>query len=211
MVGQEKKDPMLAVFKRMLHGRRVMGILLSRMATMIIMVPTFAFLPILMKNYMTASGMEIGMVIASRTIVNAVFQLPFGNLTDRWNKNRLLFIGSTIISIGIFTVPFADRFIILLLLFALIGLGEAISWPTLGALAAEEGHIYGQGAIMGVFNTAMSAGLFVGAMGVGAMVDVMGIAWAFYLVALLLFLSTIAAAVMIRPGKGDIGSVMKNR
>lgn len=208
---QEKKDPMLAVFKRMLHGRRVMGILLSRMATMIIMVPTFAFLPILMKNYMTASGMEIGMVIASRTIVNAVFQLPFGNLTDRWNKNRLLFIGSTIISIGIFTVPFADRFIILLLLFALIGLGEAISWPTLGALAAEEGHIYGQGAIMGVFNTAMSAGLFVGAMGVGAMVDVMGIAWAFYLVALLLFLSTIAAAVMIRPGKGDIGSVMKNR
>ncbi len=202
---QEKKDSMLAVFRRMLQSRRVMGILLSRMATMIIMVPTFAFLPILMKTYMTASGTEIGMVIASRTIVNAIFQLPFGNLADRWNKNRLLFIGSTIISIGILSVPFAGTFITLLLLFALIGFGEAISWPAMGALAAEEGHEYGQGAMMGVFNTAMSAGLFVGAMGVGALVDLLGVEWGFYIVALFLFLSAIAAVVMIRPVRGEIG------
>jgi DHA1 family multidrug resistance protein-like MFS transporter len=196
---QEKKPPLFAVFQRMLHSRRVMGILLSRMATMIIMVPTFAFLPILMNKYMTASGTEIGMVIASRTIMNAVFQMPFGNLADRWHKNRLLLIGSTIICLGIFSVPFAGNFISLLLLFALIGLGEAVSWPALGALAAKEGHIYGQGAMMGVFNTAMSAGIFVGAMGVGALVDWLGIAWAFYIVALFLFLSSIVAAIMIKP------------
>jgi len=196
---QEKNDPMLAVFQRMLHNRRVMGILLSRMATMIIMVQTFAFLPILMKKYMTASGMEIGMVIASRTIINAVFQMPFGNLADRWHKNRLLLIGSTIISLSILSVPFAGSFITLLLLFALIGLGEAVSWPALGALAAKEGHIYGQGAMMGVFNTAMSVRLFVGAMGVGALVDLLGIAWAFYIVALFLFLCSMVAAAMIRP------------
>jgi len=198
----EKNDPMLAVFRRMLHSRRVIGILISRMATMIIMVPTFAFLPILMKNYMSASGAEIGMVIASRTLINALFQLPFGNLADRWNKNRLLFIGSTTISIGIVSVPFADSFITLLLLFALIGFGEAISWPAMGVLAAEEGRVFGQGSMMGVFNTAMSAGLFIGAMGVGALVDLLGVSWAFYLVGGFLFLSTILSVIMIRrPGK----------
>jgi MFS transporter, DHA1 family, multidrug resistance protein len=197
----DSTGPMLAVFRRMLRSRRVIGILLSRMATMIIMVPTFAFLPILMKNYMSASGIEIGMVIASRTIVNAVFQLPFGHLADRWNKNRLLFTGSMLISIGILSVPFAGGLITLVLIFALIGLGEAISWPAMGVLAAEEGREFGQGAMMGVFNTSMSAGLFVGAMGVGALVDLLGVAWSFYIVALILFLSTIASMIMISPGR----------
>lgn len=199
LTGRIKRDSMLAVFRRMLRSRRVMGILLSRMATMIIMVPTFAFLPILMKQSMTASGTEIGMVIATRTLVNAVFQMPFGKLADRWDKNKLLLIGSTVISIGLAAAPFAGSFTTLLLLFAVIGLGEAISWPALGALAAKEGHTYGHGSMMGVFNTAMNAGLFVGAMGVGAMADAMGIAWAFYIVALFLFLSAIAAAAMIKP------------
>ena len=196
---QEKTGSMLVVFRQMLRSRRVMGILLSRMATMIIMVPTFAFLPLLMKQYLTASGTEIGIVIATRTLLNAVFQIPFGSLADRWNKNRLLLTGSTIISIGILAVPFAGSFTTLLLLFALIGLGESISWPALGALAAKEGHIYGHGSMMGVFNMAMSAGLFIGAMGVGTLVDLLGISWAFYIVAVLLFASTVAAAIMIKP------------
>ncbi|MFW6011653.1 MAG: MFS transporter [Desulfosalsimonas sp.] len=189
---------MLEVFRRMMGNRRVMGILLARMSTMIIMVPTFAFLPLLMTRQMTASGTEIGMVIACRTLVNAVFQVPFGNLADRWNQNLLLLAGSTVISLGIFSVPFSVGFIPLLLLFALIGLGEAVSWPAMGAMAAEEGEKYGQGSMMGVFNMAMNAGLFIGAMGVGALADMLGIEWAFYIVALFLFSSAAAAAAMIR-------------
>lgn len=194
---QEKKDSMRVVFKRMLHSRRVMGILLSRMSTMIIMVPTFAFLPLLMKQYMTASGTEIGMVIAIRTFVNALLQMPFGSLADRWNKNGLLLVGSIIISIGMLAVPLAGSFTTFLLLFAFIGFGEAVSWPALGALAAREGKIYGHGSMMGVFNMAINAGLFIGAMGVGAMVDLLGIEWAFYIVALFLFLSTVLSAILI--------------
>ncbi|MBS3754663.1 MAG: MFS transporter, partial [Desulfobacterales bacterium] len=85
------------------------------------------------------------------------------------------------------------------ILFAMIGVGEAIVWPSLGALATEEGRTYGQGSMMGVFNMAMSAGLFVGSMGVGSLMDIFGIAWAFYCVALILFASTVAAVIMIGP------------
>ncbi len=194
----KSKDTMAAVFRRMLRSRRVMGILLSRMATMIIMVPTFAYLPLLMTRNMTASGTEIGMVIAVRTIVNAIFQVPFGSLADRWNKNRLLFVGSTVVGCGMLAVPSAGSFPALLMLFAVIGLGEAVSWPALGALAAKEGATYGQGSMMGVFNMAINAGLFIGAMGVGALVDWLGIAWAFYIVGIFLFASTALSAVLIR-------------
>jgi len=191
-------EGVFTVFRRMLSNQRLKGILLARMSTMIIIVPTFAFLPLLMTRQMSASGSEIGMVIACRTLVNAVFQVPFGKLADRWNQNRLLLAGSTIISIGIFLVPFTVSFVPLLLLFGVIGLGEAVSWPAMGALAAEEGQKYGQGSMMGAFNMAMNAGLFIGAMGVGALADLLGISWAFYTVALSLFFCAVVAASMIR-------------
>ena len=193
----EDYGPMLTVFRRMLRSKRVMGMLLSRMATMIIMIPSFAFLPLLMKAYMNASGTEIGVVVATRTLVNAILQTPFGRWADVWHKNRIIFFGSTVISVGIFLVPFARDFLLLVLLFALIGLGEAMVWPTLGALATEEGRHYGQGAMMGVFNMAMSLGLFVGAMGVGSLVDIIGLSWAFYIVAGLLFACTVIAVKLI--------------
>ncbi|MFP4194984.1 MAG: MFS transporter [Desulfobacterales bacterium] len=194
----ENQGSMLGIFRRMLYSRRVIGILISRMSTMMIMIPTMAFLPVLMNEYMEAGGIEIGVVVASRTLVNAALQTPFGNIADRWHKHRLIFIGSTIISIGMLGVPFGGNFINLMILFAIIGLGESISWPALGALATEEGRVYGQGSMMGMFNMAMSAGLFLGAMGMGAVTDLLGIAWAFYIVALILFLSTVVAVELIR-------------
>jgi len=193
----EDYGPMLTVFRRMLHSKRVMGMLLSRMVTMIIMIPSFAFLPLLMKAYMNASGTEIGVVVATRTLVNAILQTPFGRWADVWHKNRIIFIGSTVITVGMFLVPFARNLLLLIILFAIIGLGEAMVWPTLGALATEEGRLYGQGSMMGVFNMAMSLGLFVGAMGVGSLVDIIGLSWAFYIVAIVLFLSTIIAVRLI--------------
>jgi MFS family permease len=199
-VKSEKKadyGPMRTVFRRMLHSKRVMGMLLSRMATMIIMIPSIAFLPLLMKEFMDATGTEIGIVVASRTLVNAILQTPFGRWADYWHKNKIIFIGSSIISAGIFAVPFAGGLLQLVLLFMLIGVGEAVVWPALGALATEEGRYYGQGSMMGVFNMAMSAGLFVGAMGVGSLVDFIGLAWAFYITALFLFACTVAAVAMI--------------
>ncbi|MCF8114457.1 MAG: MFS transporter [Desulfotignum sp.] len=193
------------VFRLMMHSRRVMGILLARMATMIIMVPTFAFLPLLMTRQMGASGSEIGMVIASRTLVNAVLQVPFGKLADTRNQNRLLLAGTLLIGVTIFCVPFTTGFVPLLLLFAVIGLGEAISWPAMGALAAKEGKKFGQGSMMGVFNMAMNLGVFIGAMGVGALVDLFSIAWAFYAVGICLIVCAAASAAMIRHKSNPTG------
>lgn len=187
-----------SLFRRMMQSRRVRGILLARMATMIIMVPTFAFLPLLMTRQMGASGSEIGMVIACRTLVNAIFQVPFGKLADSRDQNLLLLAGTVLIGVTMCCVPFATGFVPLLLLFAVIGLGEAISWPAMGALAATEGKKFGQGSMMGVFNMAMNLGVFIGAMGVGALVDLFSIDWAFYAVGIALILCAVTAAAMIK-------------
>ncbi len=201
-VDRVEMPPILQTLRKMAHNGRVIGILLARMATMIIMIPTIGFLPLLMNKFMDASGLQIGMVIASRTLVNAVLQTPFGKLADRRSKIVLLISGCSIISITMFVVPFAHGIVGLMIVFAILGTGEAMAWPTLGALAVEEGHQYGQGSMMGVFNMAMSAGVFVGSIGAGSMTDAFGISFSFYSVAVLLAILTAVSGFLIRKSGG---------
>jgi MFS family permease len=183
--------------RAMLASHRTAGILLARMSTMIIMVPTMALLPLLMHQWFQATGMQIGVVIAARTLVNAVLQTPCGRLADRMDKVRLLRIGCLVISVVMCLVPLAGNFWVLLGLFVILGSGEAIIWPTLGALATEEGHRYGQGSMMGAFSLAMSAGVFTGAIGSGFISDTLGLDWAFLLIGMLVFGLTMFATRLV--------------
>lgn len=182
----------------MLKDRRTRAILAARMSTMLIMVPTMAFLPLLMAQWFAASGTEIGVVIACRTLANALLQTPFGRRAERCDKVRQLMVGCALISFVLCLVPLAWNFWVLLALFVLLGAGEAMVWPTLGALAAEEGRRYGQGSMMGIFNMAMSCGIFLGSMVAGGSVDLLGLRSTFVIVGTVVFISTMFAARRIR-------------
>ncbi|MFP3928555.1 MAG: MFS transporter [Desulfobacteraceae bacterium] len=187
-----------AAFKEMAKDIRILGMLLSRMATMLILVPSMAFLPILMTRFMEATGIEVGIVVASRTLINAGLQRPFGRMVDNHSKVALLVSGSLLVSCAVSLVPLAGSLGELIVLFAAMGVGEAVVWPTLGALAVEGGRRYGQGSVMGVFNMAMSAGVLLGSMGAGAVMDLLGLSHAFFMTGAFLAAATVAAAFMIR-------------
>jgi len=188
---------LLTTLRRMLRNNRVVGMLLPRIGTMIVMIPTMGFLPILMDKSMGATGIEIGIVIAARTIVTAGLQFPFGKLADRYSKVVLILTGCLIISAGVFLMPFAADFLQLVWLSVLIGIGEALIWPTLGAIAVEEGHQYGQGSMMGVFNMAMSLGVLIGSLVAGSLMDLIGLEYAFYVTAIILAASAVAGGLLI--------------
>jgi len=194
---QASKTGVIKSMRIMLASQRTTGILLARLATMIIMVPTMAFLPLLMHQWYQATGMQIGMVIAARTLVNAVLQTPCGRLADRWDKVRLLRFGCLIISTVMCLIPLAGNVWVLIVLFVVLGSGEAIIWPTLGALATEEGRRYGQGSLMGVFSLFMSGGVFVGAIGAGYTSDQFGLRSSFLLIGLLVLALTLIATSII--------------
>ena len=188
---------LLTTLQRMLRNSRVVGMLLPRIGSMIVMIPTMAFLPILMDTSMGATGVEIGIVIAARTIVTAGLQFPFGKIADRYNKVVLILTGCFIISAGVFLMPFAVDFLQLVWLSVLIGIGEALIWPTLGAIAVEEGHQYGQGSMMGVFNMAMSLGVLIGSLVAGSLTDLIGLEYAFYVTAIILAVSAVVGSLLI--------------
>ncbi|MHB8808616.1 MAG: MFS transporter [Desulfobulbaceae bacterium] len=194
------RQPLRTALASMLRRQRTRGILLARLSTMIIMVPTMAFLPLLMHQWFAASGRQIGVVIACRTLVNALLQTPGGRLADRFDKVLLLRAGCLIIATVICLVPLAGNFWWLLLLFVVLGMGEAIIWPVLGALATEEGRHYGQGTMMGVFSLAMSSGVLLGALGAGISSDLLGLRWSFVLIGVVVLTLSMLAASQIRSG-----------
>ena len=194
----------LGIFRamgRVFTSRRTNGILLARMVTMFIMVPTMAFLPLLMHQKFQATGTMIGVVITVRTLTNAVLQVPCGRMADRRDKVSLLITGCLIISLIMVLVPLAADFTQLLLLFGVLGAGEALIWPVLGALAAEEGKHYGHGTIMGVFSLAMSSGIFIGSLGAGWVMDFRGLDLSFVVTGLTVLFLSLAASAMIRSGR----------
>ena len=186
----------------MMRSRFTLGILLARFVTMIIMVPSMAFLPLLMTQTIEATGVQIGFVIACRTLVNALLQVPAGRVADRSNKLLLLLIGCLWLSGVIMVIPFMQSFAMFLITYCLLGLGEAIIWPVLGAYASIEGRRrYGHGTMMGVFSLAMSGGIMTGAMLAGFSMDVWGIEFAYFVTAATVFIGAVGAVIMIATGE----------
>ena len=194
--------------KAMIGSSRTSGILLARYATMIIMVPTMAFLPLLMTSWPGGhSGLQIGGVIACRTLVNAVLQIPFGKIADKYNKIALFLAGSLLMSLSVLAIPSMDTVLSITVLYIILGVGEAIIWPVLGAYASEEGRKhYGHGTMMGVFSFTMSGGVLTGAVLAGMGMDLLGIEWAFYICGAAVMLITLVAARMIFVGEKEMAA-----
>ncbi len=201
-IEKRQQSGILANMGSMLVRQRTRGILLARYATMMMMVPTMAFLPVLMSRWDNSTGLHIGLVIACRTLVNAILQIPFGKLTDRYNKAALLLSGSFSMAVILVCIPHGTKLVHMIILYMLLGFGEAIIWPVLGAYASEEGrNHYGHGTMMGVFNLAMSAGVFTGAMLAGLTSDAVGMQWSFYIIAFGVVLMTGLGAYYIVIGE----------
>ncbi|MDY0391478.1 MAG: MFS transporter [Desulfobulbus oligotrophicus] len=191
-------DSLYRIFLR----QRTVGILIARYATMLMMVPTMAFLPVMMADWSGSSGVQTGIVIASRTLMNAVLQYPFGKLADYGNKKLLLLAGALCMSCAVFLIPSATDFLTMIGLYLFLGFGEAVLWPVLGAYAVEEGrNHFGHGTMMGVFNLAMSAGVFTGAMMAGISMDTLGVRHSFVLTSGAILGLCLFAVLLIRAGE----------
>ena len=191
----------------MLRRRRTTGILLARFATVLMMVPTMAFLPVMMADWPGSSGTQVGLVIAGRTLMNAVLQYPFGILADRFDKVVLLLCGTLCMCTALALIPMMTGFSAMFGVYLFLGFGEAVLWPVLGAYAVEEGrNLFGHGTMMGVFNLAMSAGVFIGAFVSGLSMDFLGMRQAFWITGGTIVVLCCLAAFLLR-SDDDTGGI----
>lgn len=202
--------PMLTSFLSMLGSYKTCGILLSRYTSMIIMVPSMAFLPLLMSEWQTSNGIQVGVIIACRTLVNALLQIPLGKIADKYNKLAILLPASIVLSLIILIIPLQESFLHMAVCYLTMGAVEAAIWAVLGSYASLEAKKhYGHGTMMGMFAFAMSGGVFTGAVLAGCSMDSWGIDWAYHVTGSVVLLLSLLAGVMI--GLAERQQLLKNK
>lgn len=195
---RQAANPLLSSLYSMLGNGKTCGILLARYTTMIIMVPSMAFLPLLMSEWPDSSGLQVGLIIACRTLVNALLQIPFGKIADNYNKLIILLVSSLALALVILTIPFIGNFMHMAMAYIAMGTAEAAIWAVLGAYASQEAkRQYGHGTMMGVFSFAMSAGVFTGAVLAGVSMDGWGISRAYLVSGSAVLLLSLCSVMMI--------------
>ena len=182
----------------MVRNRKTAGILIARYATMIIMVPSMAFIPLLMSEWQGVTGVQIGFVIACRTLVNAVLQVPFGKLADKYSKRKIFIVNCIILSIIVYCIPLFQTVALMAAVYLLLGCVEAAIWAVLGGYASLEAKAhYGHGTMMGMFGFAMSGGVFTGAVLAGTVMDSFGIAFAYHVTGVTVLVLSLISYFMI--------------
>lgn len=188
------------VFQSILKNRRMRGVLLVRMNMMLAIFSSFVFLPVIMSEGLNTSATMIGVVLTSRTLVSAALQIPCGWLADRYNRVTLTIISVLSVAGFISLFGFSTAVWHVTVLFILMGVGEALFLPTTSALAMEDGHAFGMGATMGIFNTALTLGMFVGSISVGFLIDQFGFGLAYALIAgVVAFTCVVGSPMMLKP------------
>jgi len=129
------------------------------------------FVPVVAAIFIGLSPAEVGMVLATSILVMSLLQLYSGYVADRFDRKRLVVIGSLLNASSLALVPLALNFWHLLAIATMAGLGGAISMPAASALAVGEGRTFGMGSTMAIFSMAFSLGMVLGPLSSGLVAD----------------------------------------
>ncbi len=102
------------------------------------MLPLFIILPILSlteSTYMQATPQLLGLALGIYGLTQAILQIPFGMLSDRWGRKPIIVLGLIIFGIGSLIAAMADSIYGLLIGRALQGAGAVAA--AIMALAAD--------------------------------------------------------------------------
>ncbi len=181
-------------YRQLLQRPKVKGLALYRMVNSIQMGLWFSFLPLLAADVLHLSKSQIGAIIAAHMLVSSLIQVPAGRWADRMSRRFLVSIGGYLGSVAFLTVCYAQGFAHLLIIGMITGAMGAVAMPALTAIAADEGHESGMGAIMGVLNMAMSVGMMLGPVLAGTLAEFFGLRLLFVFGAVVGMLGTLAFA-----------------
>ena len=142
----------------------------------------------------TNSALFAGMLLASRSLINALFQPLTGMLADRTSRVLLVVIGLCVSGAAQFCVPLVPRWLVetsilgaaltmapwVLLALVVAGLAESLAMPSQQAIFVQIGRHVGMGALMGINSMGTAVGFLTGSLIGAAVKDMFGIASVFY-------------------------------
>jgi MFS family permease len=164
-----------------LTQNRVLFGLLGFILTRAVNISVFTiFLPLFMESHLGFTSFQIGIIMASGTVLMMVFLRPMGFLADHRSRRTLVVVGGFLAAIFTFCLPFASGLWGLLSMTVILGLGSVISLPASAAMVMKEGDHFGMGLAFGLFNTTMNLGFAAAPFLGNLIVNLNGLPFVFY-------------------------------
>jgi MFS family permease len=144
-------------------------------------------------------SVRVGFLISLYGFVNALAQPFMGAWSDRAGKRKPFIQGGlALMAVGTLGFLFSGRFIDLLVLRSLQGVGVALTLPAAVALLAAASQKDSRGGTMGIYTTMRMVGLSIGPLLGGFLVDRLGFAPAFYAGAAFIFLGMVLVQLFVK-------------
>ena len=194
---------------RLLRNRRLLACLLATAGSCIGFGVFLTFLPL----YATLNGYDpaqVGLVFAAQAATNVVGRVPIGSIADRFDRRRIVAAGLICLAVALVALGQVTQLAQLLGCAAVMGVGMALTFTTIGAMIADQTPALQRGLAMGMYNSCIFLGMMSGSTVMGITLKRIGypvgfaIAGSVNLVALILFLlmmreKTTQQAVKTRP------------
>lgn len=158
--------------------------------------------------YLTSQGLAITAVGVVVGVHSAMYflQIATGGLSDRIGRRPPVVAGMLLAGTGVLGIVLTDGYVVWTGLAAVSGLGMALLYPNLMAVPGDAAHPTWRSAGMGVYRMWRDAGYAVGAVLIGISMEAVNVAAAFYLIALLMFVSGAVVYVWMEETHPDFGT-----
>jgi MFS transporter, Spinster family, sphingosine-1-phosphate transporter len=125
-----------------------------------------------------------GWLMTAFMLIHSLTSLPFGILSDRWLRHKIVALGVFFWSAATFVCGLATNFGQLLLARAAVGIGEAAYAPAANSLLSDSFPVLERSRILGFFNLGMFLGGAIGLVLGGVLGEILGWRVCLYLVSL---------------------------
>lgn len=157
------------------------------------------------------SLIEIGLIIASRSVVMMFLAVPFGLLSDRKGRRNLVLVGLLIITGSAFLLAFATTSIHVLAAFMVFGVGWAAFEPSISALVVDESDPTRIARSYGTFATFLQGGFSLGPVLAGVLMMTFGVKLTFLVGAFTATASSLIWWVMMKRTKWSAPTTVSAR
>lgn len=172
-----------------LSDEQVRAVCLFRFCNAVIISSVMGFMPLLAVER-GVKLTSIGIIVSGFLLFSGFLQRPFGKMADRFDRSKMIVTGQILHVFGLVLMSWmtSRAGCWVPLFFMSIGTGLSVSAAT--AESGRLGRIYGPGALIGLFNTAMSFGTAIGPLLAGFVYDHLGLRLVFLVLGIVIFATT---------------------
>jgi MFS family permease len=179
---RKEKDQVERSFIKMSGSSLFRGLFIYRIMFELSMGGFIAFFPLYCGVHLGFSTTLIGVLLAVGFYLLSVLQIFTGRIADRFDRRRVLVLGSLINFVLLAMIPLTSNFWHLLGLIIIRSIGGSITTPSESVLAIEEGRLFGMASTMAALAIGSSLGNGIGPILSGVFADLCGIQSVFYFI-----------------------------